>query len=73
MEELLQAIATEEIQFPLIVHLKKNHFVIIERFVKDKIIIIDPDIGRIKISKMEFEDQWSGYVLSFAKKEGFRK
>lgn len=73
MEELLEAICTEEIQFPLIVHLKTNHFVIIERFIKGKFIIIDPDIGRVKISKMEFKDLWSGYVLSFEKKEDFRK
>lgn len=73
MEELLQAISTKEIQLPLIVHLKTNHFVIIERITKNKIIIIDPDHGRIKVSKIEFENQWSGYVLSFEKKEDFKK
>lgn len=73
MEELLQAISTKEIQLPLIVHLKTNHFVIIERITKDKIIIIDPDHGRIKVSKTAFENQWSGYVLSFEKKKEFKK
>lgn len=73
MEELLFAITSEEIQFPLIVHLKSNHFVIIEQFLKDHFIIIDPNIGRIKMSKLEFENKWSGYVLSFQKKEDFKK
>ena len=40
-----------------------NHFVVVYKIKNDKITIMDPTKGMIKISKEEFEEKWTGYIL----------
>lgn len=53
----------EELPTPLIAYVDNNHFVIIERIVKDGFYVIDPAIGRIKYKKNKFYDFFSGIVM----------
>lgn len=60
-------------RLPAIAHmnLKKgfNHYVVIEKITKDKIILMDPAKGKVIKSLCEFQNEWSGVVLLFYPKQ----
>ncbi len=49
--------------FPIIAFWKGYHFVCIESYSEDEVIIMDPSIGRISISHSEFLENLEEYVL----------
>lgn len=53
-------------EFPLIAFWKGYHFVCVESYSEQEVIIMDPSIGRIAISQSEFLEDFEEYVL-FAK------
>lgn len=61
----------QKMQFPLIVHWSFNHFVVLCGFKNNKAILCDPGRGRVAISMEEFDECFTGVVLSFEKGEGF--
>lgn len=60
-------------RLPAIAHmnLKKgfNHYVVIEKITKDKIILMDPAKGKVIKSLCEFQNEWSRVVLLFYPKQ----
>jgi len=44
-----------------------NHFVVINKIIKDKILITDPLVGRVLLEKKIFITMWRGYVLAIEK------
>lgn len=48
---------------PMIISWNNSHYVILEKILKDSCIIIDPDVGKRKISYDEFKNSFSGYIL----------
>ena len=52
-----------EIHLPCIVHWNSNHFVVLERWSRDRIVIVDPAQGRRQIPMNEFESSFDGVVL----------
>lgn len=57
-----------EINCPYIVQLVNNnytHFVVVYKIKKDKLLIMDPAKGKVIMSKDEFINMWTGYVLTF--------
>ena len=44
--------------FPLIVHWKQNHFVVVYKVKKDKVFVSDPAFGLVKYSREEFLKNW---------------
>ena len=59
----------KDIDMPLICQFVSNnyeHFVVIYRITKDKIIIMDPAIGERNLSKVEFNKLWTGYIMIFS-------
>lgn len=54
---------------PAIAHmnLKKGytHYEVIEKITKDKVILMDPAKGKVKMSLQEFMDVWSGVIILF--------
>ncbi|UXU84303.1 peptidase domain-containing ABC transporter [Mammaliicoccus sciuri] len=64
-----------EVHFPCMAHILNNkgfeHFVIIEKVVRDKIYIVDPDIGRYTTSLNRFDTYWTKILLLIDKKEEF--
>ena len=73
LEELTDACKNAEINFPFIAHLKSDHFVIVKQIRNKYVNIIDPAIGKRKISIEEFEIIWSGIVISLRKDVTFFK
>ena len=53
------------LQLPAIAHWSFNHFVVIERWSRKAVHIIDPAIGRRPISASEFDRDFTGVVLTF--------
>lgn len=51
------------IDFPIIAFWKGYHFVCVESYNENEVIIMDPSIGRIKISQSEFLEDFEEYVL----------
>ncbi len=66
----LEQMKEEKNIFPLIAHIKKEgyyHFVAVYGFSKDKVIVMDPAIGFVKINKEEFKKDYLQTALLFSK------
>ncbi|HBD94697.1 MAG: NHLP family bacteriocin export ABC transporter peptidase/permease/ATPase subunit [Spirochaetes bacterium GWF1_31_7] len=58
---------------PAIIHWNFNHFVVLEGFKNDKVYLNDPACGRKVISEEEFDQSFTGVVLTFTKSPDFKK
>lgn len=65
--------ALKEINKPLILFIDNKHFVVFEKVVKDTFFIVDPAIGRMKLSIEEITESFSGYMLSLNPSVQFQK
>lgn len=59
----------ENIRLPAIAHMIKknglNHYVVIYKITKDKVVLMDPAKGKIVKTKDEFYEEWSHVLLIF--------
>jgi len=55
-----------------ILHWDFNHFLVFERRCRDGIDVIDPGMGRRRVSMEEFQQKFTGVALTFEKSETFR-
>lgn len=60
------------VPLPCILHWTRNHFVVLERWSRSGVGIIDPARGRRRLSVSEFENAFSGVVLVFEPGPEFR-
>ena len=60
-------------KLPCILQWDFNHFVLLTKVSKNKIYIIDPAIGKIKLSINEFLKHFSSIIITFNRKETFYK
>ena len=58
---------------PYLVYWNNNHYVILEKIKKNKIVIIDPAVGRITISLQEFLVHYSGLMAGLEKRKSNKK
>lgn len=73
--------ALRELQMPCIVHWNFCHFVVLEGFrtvgkgkrQKDYVFINDPAVGRRRLTPEEFDEGFTGIVLTFALTDAFQK
>lgn len=57
----LPGLARQEL--PAIAHWEGNHYVVVYRVTRDRVIISDPQIGRRNLTRQEFVAGWTGYTL----------
>ncbi|MDP9863107.1 MULTISPECIES: peptidase domain-containing ABC transporter [Streptosporangium] len=69
----LPAAHIPEIPLPAVAHWRARHFVVVERAAGDRITIVDPGIGRLRLSREEFARDFSGVVLTFAPGPDFQR
>lgn len=62
-----------EIQGPAILFWNFNHFVVFERFKKNKVVINDPANGRRVVDESEFDESFTGVVITFEKTDSFEE
>lgn len=55
----------DQIMLPCIIQWGNNHFVVLERIEKSFYTIVDPNSGKAKLEKKEFEKKYSGFSLEF--------
>ncbi|MBQ0002820.1 MAG: NHLP family bacteriocin export ABC transporter peptidase/permease/ATPase subunit [Treponema sp.] len=63
----------KEINLPAIIFWEFNHFVVLEKVLKNKAIINDPAMGRRTIPMEDFNTSFTGVVLTFSPTAEFKK
>ena len=66
----LEALRTKA-TFPCIIHWNFDHFVVLDGFKRNHAVINDPARGIVKVSLAQFDDAFTGIVITFAPAEGF--
>jgi NHLM bacteriocin system ABC transporter peptidase/ATP-binding protein len=67
LEKLMQ------IQTPAIIFWNFNHFLVLEGFTKNKVYLSDPAQGRYHVTHQEFDEAYTGVVLTFNPSATFEK
>ena len=57
--------------FPCIIHWEFNHFVVLDGFKNGKAVLNDPARGVVQIPMEQFDESFTGLVLTFEPGEGF--
>jgi NHLM bacteriocin system ABC transporter peptidase/ATP-binding protein len=63
----------KKMNMPVIIFWNFNHFLVLEGFGKDKVYLSDPAQGRYTVSNQEFDESFTGVVISFDPEESFEK
>lgn len=61
-----------ELKVPAILFWEGKHYVVFERTAGKHVVIVDPALGRKKISFDEFQKNYSGYIIQAEKDEDFK-
>ncbi|HDD6660448.1 TPA: peptidase domain-containing ABC transporter [Staphylococcus aureus] len=65
--------AFDMLNFPLIAFWKGCHYVVLESYNDKNVVIMDPSVGRIKISTLEFNANFDRYVILCTPNDNFQK
>jgi ABC-type bacteriocin/lantibiotic exporter with double-glycine peptidase domain len=61
------------IQLPAIVHWQFNHFLVVEKWTPEYVDVLDPAIGRKRLTASEFDDGFTGVVIMMEPGEQFQR
>ena len=62
-----------QIETPAVIFWNFNHFLVLEGFAKNKVYLSDPAQGRYSVTYEEFDEAYTGVVLTFKPNERFEK
>lgn len=62
-----------QLKTPAIIFWNFNHFLVLEGFTKNRVYLSDPAQGRYYVSYEEFDEAYTGVVMTFKPGEGFEK
>jgi ABC-type bacteriocin/lantibiotic exporter with double-glycine peptidase domain len=54
-----------QVPLPAIAHWSFNHFVVVERWSPTSVDVVDPAVGRRRLSTTEFDEGFTGVILAF--------
>lgn len=63
----------KNLNLPCILYWKENHFVVLERITKRKVIVVDPALGRMSLTQEEFHKKFSNIAIVAKPSENFQK
>jgi len=63
----------EIIKNPIILYWNNNHFVVLYKIKNNNYYIIDPALGKIKLTQQEFSEKYSNFALTSTPNENFSK
>ncbi|MEX0275676.1 MAG: cysteine peptidase family C39 domain-containing protein, partial [Flavobacteriaceae bacterium] len=63
----------KEMEMPAIIFWNFNHFLVLEGFSKDKVYLSDPAQGRYTVTHKEFDESFTGVVMTFKPNDKFEK
>ncbi|WP_245583110.1 cysteine peptidase family C39 domain-containing protein [Paenibacillus daejeonensis] len=58
----------KQVTLPAILHWNQEHYVVLERIDGNYARIVDPPLGRIKLSLKKFSEQFTGFLMTVVKK-----
>jgi ATP-binding cassette, subfamily B, bacterial len=61
------------VPLPAIAHWNFNHFAVVERWSHKRVAVVDPAVGRRKLTAAEFDESFTGVVLTFEPGVQFKK
>lgn len=62
-----------QVKMPAIIFWNFNHFLVVEGFTKKKVYLSDPAQGRYQVSHQEFDEAFTGVVMTFEPGDNFIK
>jgi ATP-binding cassette subfamily B protein len=69
----LQRADLQFVQVPAIVHWEFNHFLVVERWSRKHVDVVDPARGRLRLTPDEFDAGFTGVVISLEPGDGFQR
>lgn len=77
LDEFVKEINDKNISLPLIAHIIMDgnaaHFIVINKLIKSQFYIWDPGRGKVCMTASEFNEVWTGNIVTFEPDEGFEK
>ncbi|MFL6094730.1 MAG: cysteine peptidase family C39 domain-containing protein, partial [Blastococcus sp.] len=69
----LQRADLQFVQVPAIVHWEFNHFLVVERWSRTYVDVVDPARGRLRLTPDEFDAGFTGVVIILEPGDGFQR
>jgi ABC-type bacteriocin/lantibiotic exporter with double-glycine peptidase domain len=63
----------QHISLPAVIHWKFNHFIVLVKWSGEKIVVVDPAVGKYAVSRKVFNDSFTGVALTFKRGSDFRE
>src|SRR5579864_2076889 len=68
----LRAEDVRQLPLPCIIHWNHNHFVVLERWTRSGVQIVDPAHGRLAVTLSEFKGAFTGVAMTFEREPEFQ-